>query len=76
MMRNNHFHFWPSVIAVRNPPYLNMAGKHPPNLDFRETEQHPSYRLLVDYEVFFAYTHAISSVCVNVYFYRIGIALF
>ena len=40
--------FFPYVIAVRNPPYQNRTGQ---SLDFRETEQPPSYHLLVDYEV-------------------------
>ena len=54
-MCNIHYSFfWASVIAVRNPPYLNSSGQSPPNLDFRETEQPPPpYHLLVDYEIFF-----------------------
>ena len=35
-----------------NSPYLNRPGQSPPNLDLRETEQPPSYHLLVDYEVY------------------------
>ena len=34
-----------------NSPYLNRPGEIPPNHDFRETEQPPSYRILMDYEV-------------------------
>ena len=48
-MRNIHFPRRSSVIAVRDPPYMNRHRRTPPNLDFRE---HPSNHLLVDYDVF------------------------
>ena len=50
-MHNVHYSF----LATRNSRYVsslqNGSGQSPPNFDFRETEQPPSYHLLVDYEV-------------------------
>ena len=45
------FIFAPSVIAVGNSSYQNRSGGRPPNVDFCETEQFPSYHLVVDYEI-------------------------
>ena len=44
------FHYLPSVIAVGNfSP--NRPGKSHPNREFPKKGQHPSYHLLLDYEI-------------------------
>ena len=43
-------------MAIRNIRQVTSlqigTAKSPPNLDFRETEQPPSYHILADYEIF------------------------